>query len=254
MLPVDGDWSNKYSVDDNTVAGLNKGGNFGYDLSSNFPGPDVTGFYKISVDFQHGTFLVTPVNLFSQLFVPGDYQGWSPQTAPSLASPNNDNTYEGYVNVPSGGSYQFKITSEADWNGTTYGDGGSGTLSTSGGNLVFPGAGYYKINADLNANTYSLTATTWGVIGSFAGSGWSTDVDMVYNSGDNDWTATITLAEGDQFKFRANHDWGLNYGDKNADGSLEAGGDNIGGYAAGTYNVTLYLGSAGYYTYKMVKQ
>jgi len=77
---------------------------------------------------------------------------------------------------------------------------------------------------------------------------------MTYNAGDNDWTATVTLAAGDEFKFRANHDWGLNYGYKDADGSLEAGSDNIKGWPAGTYTVTLYLGSAGFYTYKLVKQ
>jgi hypothetical protein len=255
MLPVNGDWSHKYSVADKTVPNLSAGGDFGYDLKDNFPGPAASGMYTIWVDFQHGVFTVTPVTVFSQLYVPGDYQGWAPGTAPALASPKNDNTYEGYVNVPSGGTYEFKITSEPDWNGTNYGDGGNGTLSTSGGNLKFPGAGYYKINVDLTANTYAITpASVWGVIGSFAGSGWGSDVDMTYNAGDNDWTATVTLAAGDEFKFRANHDWGLNYGDKNADGSLEVNGDNIKGWPAGTYSVTLYLSSAGFYTYKLVKQ
>jgi hypothetical protein len=242
-------------VADKTVAGLNAGGDFGYDLNDNIPGPAASGMYTIWVDFQHGVFTVTPVTTFSQLYVAGDFQGWNPATAPTLASPNNDNQYEGYVNVPAGGTYEFKLTSEPDWNGTNYGDAGGGTLSTSGGNLVFPGGGYYKINVDLDALTYSITpASTWGVIGSFAGSGWGSDVDMTYNSGDNDWTATITIADGDEFKFRANHDWGINYGDTNADGSLESGGDNLKGWPAGTYNVTLYLNNAGFYTYKMVQQ
>ena len=260
MLPVDGDWSHKYSVADNTVAGLNAGGDFGYDLSSNFPGPSASGMYKISVDFQHGNFTVTSVNVFSQLYVPGDYQGWNPGVAPSLASPNNDGIYEGFVNVPAGGSYEFKITNQPDWNGTAYGDGGGGTVSTSGGNLKFPAGGYYKVNVDLNANTYSLTATSWSLIGSFAASGWSNDVDMTFNSGDNDWTGTITVVDGDQFKFRANHDWGLNYGDDNGTGKLILNGANIGdasknfSLSAGTYAITLYLNNAGFYTYKFVKQ
>lgn len=254
MLPINGDWNHKYAVDDNSVAGLSAGGDFGYDLSSNFPGPAASGMYKISVDFQHGIFTVTSVNLFTQLYVPGDYQGWSPQTAPALASPNNDGNYEGYVNVPAGGSYEFKITNEPDWNGTAYGDGGGGTLSTSGANIKFPGAGYFKVNADLNANTWSLTQTSWSLIGSFAASGWSNDVDMAFDAGSNSWSGTITIADGDEFKFRANHDWPINYGDKNADGSLEQDGDNLKGYAAGTYNVTLYLNNAGFYTYKLVKQ
>jgi len=254
MLPVNGDWSHKYAVADKSVAGLSAGGDFGYDLNDNFPGPSATGMYKISVDFQHGTFTVTPVNLFDQLWVPGDYQGWDPATAPTLASPNKDGIYEGYVNVPAGGSYEFKITNEPDWAGTVYGDGGGGTISTSGGNLKFPGPGYYKINVNTNDNTYTLTATTWGLIGSFAGSGWSNDADMTYDAGSSTWNGTITLADGDEFKFRSNHDWGLNYGDAGADGSLEENGDNLKGYSAGTYNVTLYLNNSGFYTYKIIKQ
>ncbi|MEO8711145.1 MAG: SusE domain-containing protein [Parafilimonas sp.] len=254
MLPVNGDWTHKYSVEDNSIPGLSDGGDFGYDLSSNFPGPAASGMYKISVDFQHGIFAVTPVNVFTQLYAPGDYQGWSPQTAPALASPNNDGYYEGYVNVPAGGSYEFKLTNEPDWNGTAYGDAGGGVLSTSGGNLKFPGAGYYKINADLNANTWSVTPTSWSLIGSFAASGWGNDVDMSYDAGSSSWSGTITIADGDEFKFRSNHDWGLNYGDTGANGSLEPGGDNLKGFPGGTYTVTLYLNNAGFYTYKLVKQ
>ena len=260
MLPVDGDWTHKYAVANKNLSGLNEGGDFGFDLNDNFPGPAATGMYKISVDFQHGNFTVTPVNVFSQLYVPGDYQRWDPASAPTLASVNNDGTYEGYVNVPAGNSYEFKITNEPDWNGIGYGDGGSGTISTGGGNLKFPGAGYYKINVDLNANTYTITSTTWSLIGSFPASGWSNDVDMIYNSSDNDWTGTITIVDGDQFKFRANHDWGLNYGDDDGTGKLVLNGGNIGdagknfSLSAGTYAVTLYLNNAGFYTYKFVKQ
>ena len=58
-LPVNGDWSHKYAVKDKTVAGLNAGGDFGYDLNDNIPGPAASGNYKISVDFQRGKFTVT---------------------------------------------------------------------------------------------------------------------------------------------------------------------------------------------------
>ena len=240
MLPVNGDWGHKYAVADNSIAGLSAGEDFGYDLSDNFPGPAATGMYKISVDFQHGTFIVTPDNLFDLLWVPGDYQGWDPATTPTLASPNKDGIYEGYVNVPAGGTYDFKLTNEPDWDGTIYGDGDSGTIIAGGGNLKFPGAGYYKINVNTNDNTYALSATSWGVIGSFAGSDWSTDLDLTYDVGGGSWNGTITLADGNEFKFRSNHDWGLNYGDTGADGSLEENGDNLKGYPGGTYNITFY--------------
>lgn len=247
LLPVNGDWSNKYSVADKTVPGLSTGGSFGLNLSDNIPGPANTGMYTITVDFQHGTFTVVPVQKFGLLWVPGDYQGWNPATAPNLGSPKNDGNYDGYINIPSGGTYQFKLTTTPDWS-NALGDGGGGTLSSGGGNLTVPAGGYYHIVANTNNHTWSATATTWSVIGSFSASGWSNDINLTYNAGSNTWSGTITAAAGDQFKFRANHDWGLNYGDTGADGSLDPGGDNI-NLTAGTHKIILYLTGAGYYTY-----
>ena len=59
LLPVNGSWNHKYAVKDKTVSGLNAGGDFGYDLNDNFPGPATNGIYKIDVDFQRGKFTVT---------------------------------------------------------------------------------------------------------------------------------------------------------------------------------------------------
>ena len=51
FLPLNGDWTNKYAVSDNTIAGLAAGGYFGYNLSQNFPGPTVAGNYQFDVNF-----------------------------------------------------------------------------------------------------------------------------------------------------------------------------------------------------------
>ena len=51
LLPVNGDWSNKYAVTDNTITGLSDGGFFGYNFSQNFPGPSVAGNYKLDIIF-----------------------------------------------------------------------------------------------------------------------------------------------------------------------------------------------------------
>ncbi len=59
MLPLNGDWGHKYAVKNKTVAGLSDGGDFGYDLGDNFPGPSASGNYKIVVDFKIGKFTVT---------------------------------------------------------------------------------------------------------------------------------------------------------------------------------------------------
>ena len=60
LLPKNGDWGHKYAVKNNpAVAGLNTGGDFNVDLNDNFPGPTVTGNYKIVVNFKIGKFTVT---------------------------------------------------------------------------------------------------------------------------------------------------------------------------------------------------
>ncbi len=51
FLPVNGDWSHKYAVANTGLPGLAAGGYFGYDFSSNFPGPSVAGNYKFEVNF-----------------------------------------------------------------------------------------------------------------------------------------------------------------------------------------------------------
>jgi len=77
---------------------------------------------------------------------------------------------------------------------------------------------------------------------------------MSFDAGSYSWSGIITLTATDEFKFRANGAWDLNYGDKGTDGSLEEGGDNIKGYPAGKYKVTLFLNNTNYYTYKLEKQ
>jgi hypothetical protein len=249
-LPVNGDWSNKYSVKDNNAVGLNKGGDFGYNLSDNFPGPDKTGLYKLRMDFQSGKFTATLVQEFGLLWVAGDYQGWNPGTAPQLGSPKKDGDHEGYVYVKPGGSYEFKLTSQSDWNGTNFGDGGSGNLSSSGGNLKFPGEGFFRINANTATNKYTIAQTTWALIGGFTG--WGSDVSMTLNN--SVWEGTVTVGGREEFKFRANSDWGVNLGDNNTDNSLEYNGANLVLPGAGTYKISLDLTNPCYYTYKIVKQ
>ena len=60
LLPVNGDWSNKYAVPNNSLAGLASGGTFGYNLNDNFPGPAASGTYTITTNFVTSKFTVTP--------------------------------------------------------------------------------------------------------------------------------------------------------------------------------------------------
>ena len=70
---------------------------------------------------------------------------------------------------------------------------------------------------------------TYGIIGSFAGSDWSTDTAME-KTGDNTWAGEVTLKAGDEFKVRADGDWTYSWGN---------GGDNMKCEKDGTYVVTI---------------
>ena len=64
----------------------------------------------------------------------------------------------------------------------------------------------------------------------------------------------MALSDGGEIKFRANDAWDLNFGDTNANGSLEYGGDNIKVPAGGgTFEIELIL-NTGDYTYKLTKK
>lgn len=196
--------------------------------------------------------------IYNKIYVPGAYQAasgyindWSP-TDPYLASLNGDGKYEGYVNFAIAGEY--KITSQADWNGTNWGAGtATGSLSTTGGNLVNAAPGYYKINVNTNELSISLLKTSWSIIGSVnAPYDWSSDVDMTYNPTTRVWTATADLHAG-EFKFRNNHDWGLAYGMGAVAGKLDSSGSNIVVTVAGNYTITLDFSVPPIYRYKLVK-
>ena len=178
------------------------------------------------------------------IYVPGGYQGWTPATANQLASRNNDNTYEGYIYFPAD-QKEFKITLGPDWSNNLGDDGANGTLEPNGANLSVAEAGFYKFNVDLTALTYTLLKTDWGLIGSATADGWNSDQNMTYDAVEGIWTITANLVAG-EVKFRANDDWGLNYGDDGVNALLEAGGQNIAIPSVGTYTIKLYLDKPDY--------
>lgn len=202
---------------------------------------------------------VTPyevIIIYPTIFVPGSYQAasgytadWSPDKAPALSSVKSDNKYEGYVYFAAAG--MFKFTDEPNWTINWGDDGKDGTLEPNGKDIPID-PGYYKMNVNLNTLTYTTTKTHWGIIGSATAGGWDADQDMTYDMVNKVWTATLNLTAG-EIKFRANDDWGLNYGDRDANLTLEEGGDNIKIDTAGSYTVTLDLSKA-VYTYSVVKK
>lgn len=188
------------------------------------------------------------------LYVPGGYQGWNPASAEIIRSKELNNIYEGYIYYTVGQT-EFKFTDQPDWSHGVYGDAGegmSGEIASPGNNFKVPTSGYYRLNADLTANTWSSTYTTWGIIGSATPNGWDADQDMVYDEGSKTWKVTLNLSAGEA-KFRANDDWGINFGDDGSDGLLEYNGANISITEAGNYTVTFDLSNPWFYSYSFQK-
>jgi hypothetical protein len=114
ILPENGSWSNKYSVADNSVPGLSAGGDFGYNLNDNFPGPATSGMYQITLDFQAGKFTCKPYNgpsLPNNLYIVGDATpgGWTnPVPVPSQQL-TRKNSVQFEITLPITGGNQYLL-------------------------------------------------------------------------------------------------------------------------------------------------
>ncbi len=171
VLPVNGDWSHKYSVADKSVFGLNGGGNFGYDLSDNIPGPSTSGKYLIRIDFQAGRFTVTPFTsvLPANLFMVGDATtgGWNnPVPVPSQQFTRVNSTQFELTTAINGGKQYLLLPVNGDWSNKFSVDDNTISSLKSGGSFKynapanFPGpdaSGNYKFV--VNFATYSYTVT-----------------------------------------------------------------------------------------------
>lgn len=194
----------------------------------------------------------------NKLYVPGDYQGWDPAGAPNIWDVEFDDTYFGHIYFPEGGTYEFKFSTTPNWDdGTNLGAGaneGELDLDSGAGNLSVPDWGMYRFTVDLSAEPYTWTyeAVAWGLIGtSVPPYDWSEDVDMTWDADAQAMSITTDLVAG-EYKFRANDDWTINYGDNDADGSLEQDGANIVLPEDGNWTIRLIL-SGPVPTYEAIK-
>ncbi|REE27646.1 putative outer membrane starch-binding protein [Winogradskyella pacifica] len=86
--------------------------------------------------------------------------------------------------------------------------------------------------------------TDWGIVGDGTPNGWDGPDTEMFEIATNKFALYTELTDG-FLKFRFNEDWGNNYGDTGADGTLEAAGDNI-PVTAGEYYITFDLDNLTY--------
>lgn len=189
--------------------------------------------------------------------VAGNFQGWSPATAPQIVSVSNDKDYLGFIDFSAGTpSPEFKFVKGADWSAGDFGSAGTGKLGNGGGNLTLSSPGFYLIKANTNADKMTWESTKingWGLIGdAIPATGWDSDRDLTYDAASKTYSITLDLVQG-KVKFRANDDWAINLGDNGADGKPELGGSDIAIAAAGNYTITLDIMVGGNLSYTIKK-
>ncbi len=142
-----------------------------------------------------------------------------------------------YVNLKDG---EIKFRENNEWINDFGDTDADGTLDAGGDNIAVT-AGDYKITMDLNALTYTIEPFSWGIVGSawndWGGAG--PDAKFFYDYTTDTFKVGVRLLDG-EMKFRMNNEWVTDFGDTGADGTLDAGGDNI-VTTAGHYLVTLDL-------------
>jgi starch-binding outer membrane protein SusE/F len=172
VLPLNGNWDNKFSVASGSVPGLSAGGNFGFNLSDNFPGPAASGWYKLIMDFQTGKFTVTEFTqqhgLPDELYMVGDATpgGWNnPVPVPSQKFTRINSTQfeiasialeagKAYLFLPENGNWGKKFGAVDD---QAAGIKLGGPLKPEGANMPSPEVtGNYKVTVDFANNSYKL--------------------------------------------------------------------------------------------------
>ena len=197
------------------------------------------------------------------IYLIGADTGWESSIAiPSVKDAAGANTSVYQVFAYLTGEFKFKPNADS-WDGDWEPGAESGTITDNGsGNFPAPNPGYYMITVDIKALTYSITAiASVGVIGPAQTGAWDSDTDMTWDGETKTWTVTMDLA-ADQFKFRANDGWDINWGGAGADPtpvtlgeemSTKMKGNNFSIAEAGKYTIVLNAQVDGMGTVKITK-
>ncbi len=192
--------------------------------------------YEVLIDLGYKTYTIEGHDTSSKIWQVGNANNWGNPANGLLL--NNEGVYVGYMFLNT--YFRFR-ENESSWDGVSWGAGSSsGTLAVNG-DLLYTPQGFYKVDVNLDYMTYNLTElSSVSIIGSAVPTGtqWATDVDLTYNQGTGAWETYMVLNKG-EFKFRANHDWTLNWG-----GTLDSivdWGANLSVASPGPYRVQFFL-------------
>jgi hypothetical protein len=236
--------------------------NIGGDLSKTFKGgelnkhlinlgfePGVAKGLKIKVESKLGTFksitsevlsvTATAYTAYLDLsttwgVVGSGYNNWGAFPDAPFFTTTTTNVLVAYVTLIDG---KIKFRENNAWDNNLGDNGADGSLESGGADITVT-AGHKKITFNPVAKTYSIIDYSWGIVGS-AYNNWGSDgpdFKFSYDDATDQWRAIVKLKDG-KFKIRKNNDWGLNYGDNGADGTLESGGADM-DITAGKYLVT----------------
>ena len=149
----------------------------------------------------------------------------------------------------------FKFCTQPNWDGTNYGADFNTAGDAANITMTEP-AGYYKVDVDLSAKTYTLyPITSISMIGDATPGGWDADTDLTYNATERCWEIKDVHLEAKELKFRSNHSWddpNPNWG--GTPDALVQKGSNIKVAEDGKYDVKLYAWANGYAKCELIKK
>ena len=204
------------------------------------------GTWIVTLDMNNLTYTVgKPV-----LYMKGDANGWNGY---DYLAGDDGVHFTGFMYLNQNG---FKFTTAPDWSGTGYGANFDTAPDAKDIKMTEP-AGYYKVDVDLSAKTYTLTPiTTIGIIGAAVPeTGWNSDQDLTYNEEERCWEIKDIELKAGECKFRANDDWAMQWG---YDGEKFVYSNNAPAVQfipeAGTYDIKLYAWANGYVKCEFTKK
>ena len=186
-----------------------------------------TGTWIVTLDMNNLSYSVgKPI-----LYMAGDANGWNHS---DVLNSDDGVKFTGYMYLNQNG---FKFSTQPNWDGTNYGAGFD--TAPDAGNFVITEkeAGFYQVDVDLSAKTYTKIPFIIGIIGNATPKGWDGDTNMTYNPEERCWELKEVELTNGEMKFRHTNDWSLSWGGE-LDNLTTQNGPNI-PVTAGTYDIKL---------------